>query len=88
MGDIADMLLDGTLCECCGSYIEGDGDGIPRYCSPQCARDRGVSVVDMTDKGPEKTACPECGKRVKLAGLFQHRRDVHGHKKSAKTTSA
>lgn len=44
MGDIAEMMLDGTLCECCGCYIDGEGgDGIPRYCSAQCARDRGVS---------------------------------------------
>lgn len=88
MGDIADMMLDGTLCKYCGTYIDGESDGIPRYCSPQCARYCGVSVVDMTDKSPEKTECPECGKRVKLIGLFQHRRDVHGHKQAAPTTSA
>ncbi len=33
MGEIADMMLDGTLCECCGVYIDyGDADGFPRYC--------------------------------------------------------
>lgn len=42
MGEIADMMLDGTLCEACGVYIEGDGEGFPRYCSEACARDRGV----------------------------------------------
>lgn len=40
MGEIADMMLDGTLCEACGTYMEGDGDGFPRYCSNQCARSR------------------------------------------------
>lgn len=36
MGDIADMTLDGTLCQYCGQYI-GEGDGIPRSCG--CERD-------------------------------------------------
>lgn len=43
MGEIADMMLDGTLCECCGGYI-GGGSGFPGYCSEQCARDRGVVI--------------------------------------------
>jgi hypothetical protein len=42
MGEIADAMLDGTLCEGCGSYIEGEGSGFPRYCSAQCAKDRGA----------------------------------------------
>lgn len=31
MGEIADMMLDGTLCEGCGVYL-GDEDGFPSYC--------------------------------------------------------
>lgn len=43
MGEIAEMLLDGTLCEACGSYIDDEGgEGFPRYCSKQCATDRGA----------------------------------------------
>lgn len=34
MGDIADMMLDGTLCEGCGEYL-GEGDGFPQRC-PGC----------------------------------------------------
>ena len=48
MGEIADMMLDGTLCECCGEFL-GDAEdpnweppGYPRYCSRQCAENRGV----------------------------------------------
>jgi hypothetical protein len=41
MGEIADMMLDGTMCEMCGTFI-GNGDGYPRYCSKACARDRGA----------------------------------------------
>lgn len=44
MGEIADMMLDGTLCEGCGTYMEGEGYGFPRYCSNACARDRGVDI--------------------------------------------
>ena len=47
MGEIADAMLDGTLCEGCGSYIDGDSaSGFPRYCSPQCAADRGALTSD------------------------------------------
>lgn len=31
-GDIADMMLEGCLCQCCGVYI-GDGDGYPVSCA-------------------------------------------------------
>jgi hypothetical protein len=41
-GEIAEMMLDGTLCEACGVALEGIGNGYPRYCSDGCARDRGA----------------------------------------------
>jgi len=31
MGDIADAMLNGDLCELCGVYL-GVGDGYPRCC--------------------------------------------------------
>lgn len=42
MGEIAEAMLDGTLCEGCGVYIGDDGDGIPGYCSDECAKSRGA----------------------------------------------
>jgi hypothetical protein len=43
VGEIADMMLDGILCECCGAFIDvDDASGFPRYCCGQCARDRGA----------------------------------------------
>lgn len=45
MGEIAEAMLDGTLCEGCGTYI-GDATGFPGYCSRQCARDRGAEQPD------------------------------------------
>lgn len=32
MGEIADMMLDGTLCEGCGEFMEGKSPGQPRRC--------------------------------------------------------
>jgi len=39
MGEIAEMMLDGTLCEWCGVYIEGDAPGYPRLCR-DCASEK------------------------------------------------
>lgn len=72
MGEIADMMLDGTLCEGCGVYI-GDGDGFPVRC-PDCRID---SDEKWTGLSPAKMNCPECGKRIKKAGLADHIRAKH-----------
>jgi hypothetical protein len=37
MGEIADMMLDGTICEQCGEFI-GEPVGYPRLCS-SCAEE-------------------------------------------------
>ncbi|QWP79187.1 hypothetical protein J5226_12715 [Lysobacter sp. K5869] len=74
MGDIADMMLDGTLCEGCGVYMgDGGARGFPRRCR-DCRRD------DYRPAPPKvaKVPCPTCGKLVKAAGLADHARDVHG----------
>lgn len=31
MGEIAEMILEGTLCDGCGVYL-GEGDGFPQNC--------------------------------------------------------
>lgn len=36
MGDIAEMILEGLLCDCCGSFIDGEEPGFPRSCE-DCA---------------------------------------------------
>ena len=46
MGDIADMMLEGDLCEGCGVALEGEGEGFPRYCSDECVKDRGAYQED------------------------------------------
>lgn len=51
MGEIADQMLNGDMCEMCGVYLENDLDiGIPMYCSEECARDRGVLEKDIKNR--------------------------------------
>lgn len=40
MGEIAEMMLDGTMCAGCGEWLNGgeDGDGYPEYCG-SCQRE-------------------------------------------------
>lgn len=59
MGEIAEMMLEGILCEGCGVALDDVQDpdfetpGYPRYCSVQCARDRGASIEQVV--GSEKS---------------------------------
>ena len=92
MGDVADMMLDGTLCEGCGVFMDGEECGFPRLCAG-CARDRRQDGHEVRDTGlggfqdtglrkigkptPPKTKCPTCGKNVKQVGLNDHIRDAH-----------
>ena len=89
MGEYAEMMLDGTCCEACGEYL-GFGDGMPAYCSKACAESRGAGWFSVPDHGRPvipKTKCPECGKKVKRAGLKDHLRDMHGAKREAPNAS-
>jgi predicted RNA-binding Zn-ribbon protein involved in translation (DUF1610 family) len=72
MGEIADSILEGELCQECGVYM-GEGDGYPRSCSA-CSR----PAPKAAPVGHAR--CPECGKRVKAVGLADHRRDAHTSK--------
>ena len=42
MGEIADMMLNGVLCECCGTFLGDEKTGFLGYCSDECARARGA----------------------------------------------
>lgn len=91
MGDIADMVLDGTLDEETGEYIGDDGPGWPRNMrtgkgfydyGPSLAATSPTSdeVVMVTLHRSTKIICPRCGRRVKAAGIEQHYRDKHGER--------
>jgi hypothetical protein len=73
MGDVADAMLDGDLCQCCGVYMEG-GNGYPQTC-PSCLDD-----VERAQPRTEKVACSVCGKKVSEAGLHDHMRAKHTSK--------
>ena len=70
MGDIADMMLDGVLCEGCGEYM-GEGFGVPQRCDG-CAMPYAVKPT-----AANKIPCFVCGKKIKVAGMRDHLKDVH-----------
>lgn len=79
MGDVTDMMLDGTLCEGCGAYL-GEAVDYPRRCR-QCQKDQRVDALKTATHAHHretKMPCPTCNKRVKIAGLTDHMRDAHG----------
>jgi translation initiation factor IF-1 len=42
MGEIAEMMLNGEVCEGCGVFLENEDRGFPVYCSNRCAADAGI----------------------------------------------
>ncbi len=76
MVDIAEMMLDGTLCEGCGTTNRKGGLGFPWRCAgckdDAPARRRKTPAAQYT-----KLACPTCGRRVKRVGLADHMK-THG----------
>ena len=76
MGEVADMMLDGTLCECCGVWMgDGEAPGYPRRCRD--CRTPIEAAFAMKRQIAAKVKCPACGKRVKATGLADHTRAVH-----------
>ena len=92
MGEIAEMMLDGSLCQDCGQVIgDGNGDGLPVTCDSclkQNARQsRGVGDlkakvnITKTKTGKQKmkrSPCNICGKS--FAVMAQHLHYAHGIK--------
>ena len=58
MGDIAELMLDGTLCECCGAYIASEGCGTARYCE-YCNQTVEVQKRRNKPKAKHKPATPK-----------------------------
>jgi hypothetical protein len=83
MGEIADMMIDGTMCPC-GQFVDdgADGPGFMQFCSPQCEEDYGGGVPNVTCTRAEKTVMckehPRCERRFRTQqAMDQHWRDVH-----------
>ena len=84
MGEIADMMIDGTMCPC-GQFIDdgADGPGYPQYCSDQCREDYGCGEdAHPVNKpiAPKTVECPEplCERKFSTRqGAAQHWVDKH-----------
>lgn len=50
MGEIADDMISGELCEACGEYIGCGDEGIPMYCSIKCAKSRGADIEQVCNE--------------------------------------
>lgn len=75
MGEIAEMMLDGTLCCQCGEFLDSDLGDFPQMCAG-CA-DEGEPMVEA--RPTKKVECPHCKKR--FSG--QASRDQHIRMKRA-----
>jgi hypothetical protein len=76
MGEIADMMLEGLLCEQCGVFIDEDPPGHPRNCG--CDPSMFSSPAPQPTKS-KNVACDLCDKRFGSADARdQHTRDAHG----------
>jgi len=87
MGEIAEMMLDGTLCAACGTAMDDicdgfEAPGFPRYCCRGCEpvnyRDFPTDKPRTNQPSFRNTNCDTCGKRVRKTGLRDHMRDKHG----------
>lgn len=71
MGDVAEMMLDGTLCAGCGEFLDQEPQGFPGYCSAQCARDHGSDLAiprSRRSKGNATKAARINAERERIAG--------------------
>lgn len=75
MGEIAEMMLDGTLdCET-GEYL-GEGDGYPR--TARQMREPAFPKGYMGGRKAKDTPCPKCGRKLRgETGLRDHMKSTH-----------
>ena len=83
MGEVAEMMLDGTLCQGCGVFLNEDAPGYASSCGGCAAEHKKAKKADnlrahhKQHAAQKKVPCPTCGRRVKSAGLADHVRDSH-----------
>ena len=80
MGDIADMIINGSMCAC-GAFLEDLAEpGHPRFCSPQCERDYGPSASPhhQSVNRAKPWGCSGCNKTFKTeAAAGEHIKAKH-----------
>lgn len=83
MGEVAEMMIDGTLCQGCGIFLNESAPGHPCHCY-ECAAEgkadnkaRRISEHHKQQAAQKKIPCEKCGRRVKVVGMADHIRDSH-----------
>lgn len=76
MGDVAEMMIDGTLCQGCGVFLNDEAPGHPCFCADCEAEAKKTRIASYQPPKP-KVECGVCGRKVKPTGLSDHMRDAH-----------
>ena len=79
MGEIADMMIDGTMCQVCGVFLNEEGPGYPVTCDG-CGGDVMDTAPANTPKDPKTVACPDpfCERKFRnRSAAAQHWVDKH-----------
>lgn len=85
MGEIAEMMLDGFMCEQCGEIIgdieSGEGQGFPCLCAA-CQADAGDDEVYSLPNKAKPVQCTDCQRRFKNDAAWRDHYRVKHDKKS------
>ena len=91
MGDIADMMLEGILCQGCGEFL-GDGEGYPMFCSA-CGGDEEsdfqpshLFAVKQINDAPKVWGCSDCKKMFRKKAYALEHCKATGHREPVDTT--
>lgn len=84
MGEIAAMMLDGTICQGCGVFLhdDGDGPGFPGWCSacmPEDGLAAGRKHSPLRPKRPKTIPCPNCNRLFNSHGALKWHRKAKEH---------
>lgn len=81
MGDIADMMVEGLLCEQCGGFIDGEEPGYPRNCGcePELKKQQKAAIQKVGNRlQPKIFPCAGCNKKFRTEhGATHHYKEVH-----------
>ncbi len=58
MGEIADLMINGDICEGCGCELDGEGNGFPRRCSGCGGNARDFDPMPRKTHKPDATPLP------------------------------
>jgi hypothetical protein len=82
MGEIADLMLDGTMCQGCGVFLcDGeDGPGFPGWCSGCMPAGERPKVRNRNrNKRPRTIACPGCNRMFNTPDALDWHRKAKEH---------